>query len=256
MKRIFAFCSRIKAHCGNWFIEVLLSVPFLFVPVHLWSLQLWSLNLAFLTHTPPSWIWPLFLYVLFCHTVLQDTIEFLHVFHALTLISDQAWIILARGRLHKCWISQPLTMSAPLLCSLTHNCPPQLFCCLYWPCLCYLFLTRVSLSYFGILVLRVRVWAWETENKYTRWIIHGVVSWSARQTVGTVNWPSGPFSPSHAVVKQTMIAEGSPISRLLLLYNHRQDLSPSIHNSGTSLAAWPVWTISIQEIFNASPIIW
>lgn len=100
------------------------------------------------------------------------------------------------------------------------------------------------------------MWAWEMENKYTRWIIHGVVSWSARQTVGTVNCPSGPFSPSHAVVKQTMIAEGSPISRLLLLYSHRQDLSPSIHNSGTSLAAWPVWTISIQEIFNASPIIW
>lgn len=93
-------------------------MPFLFVPVHLWSLQLWPLNLAFLTHLTP------FLYVLFCHTAPQDTIEFLHVFHALTLISDQAWIILARGRLHKCWISQPLTMSAPLLCSLTHNCPP------------------------------------------------------------------------------------------------------------------------------------
>lgn len=35
-------------------------MPFLFVPVHLWSLQLWPLNLAFLTHTTPSWIWPLF----------------------------------------------------------------------------------------------------------------------------------------------------------------------------------------------------
>lgn len=251
MKRIFAVCSRIKAHCGNWFIEVLLSVPFLFVPVHLRSLQLWSLNLAFLTHTPPSWIWPLFfLYVLFCHTAPQDTIEFLHVFHALTLISDQAWIILARGRLHKCWISQPLTMSAPLLCSLTHNCPPTTvllfilaFAIYFW----LEFLCHTS-------AYSCCVCAWETENKYTRWIIHGVVSWSARQAVGTVNWPSGPFSPSHAVVKQTMIAEGSPISRLLLLYNHRQDLSPSIHNSGTSLAAWPVWTI--QEIFNASPIIW
>lgn len=162
MKRIFAFCSRIKAHCGNWFIEVLLSVPFLFVPVHLRSLQLWSLNLAFLTHTPPSWIWPpFFLYVLFCHTAPQDTIEFLHVFHALTLISDQAWIILARGRLHKCWITQVLDLTAfDHVCSslvLSHTQLPPHNCFVVYIGLCYLFLTRVSLSYFGILVLRVRV---------------------------------------------------------------------------------------------------
>lgn len=43
---------------------------------------------------------------------------------------------------------------------------------------------------------RMCVNVWERggrENGYTWWIMHGVVSWSARQTVGTANCPSGPF---------------------------------------------------------------
>lgn len=54
------------------------------------------------------------LYVLFCHSGPQDSIGFLHIFHALTLISDRAWIILAWGRLYKYWISRSLTTSLPL----------------------------------------------------------------------------------------------------------------------------------------------
>lgn len=98
------------------------------------------------------------------------------------------------------------------------------------------------------------------ENEYASWIMHGVVSWSARQTVGTVICPSGPFFPSHTVVKQTTSVVSSPVSRLLLLYNHRDNLSPSIHNSGTCRAAWPVWIISIPGIFydvlSFFPFLW
>lgn len=105
---------------------------------------------------------------------------------------------------------------------------------------------------------RMCVNVWERggrENGYTWWIMHGVVSWSARQTVGTANCPSGPFFflfffPHHTVVKQTTSAGSSPISTLLLLYSHRQDQSPSIHNCGTSLTAWPLWITPAAEIFN------
>lgn len=69
----------------------------------------------------------------------------------------------------------------------------------------------------------------ETDRRWGRWTAPRVL-----------------FFPPHTVVKQTTSAEGSPISTLLLLYSHRQDLSPSIHNSATSWTAWP----PIPEILN------
>lgn len=72
-----------------------------------------------------------------------------------------------------------------------------------------------------------------------------------KQTLGTVNCPLGPSPPPppHTVVKQTTSAEGSPTVTLLLLYGHRQDLSPSIYNAA-------VWTTTpeICNTFNHSSV--
>lgn len=132
-------------------------MPFLFVPVHLWSLQLWPLNLAFLTHTTPSWIWPHFYMSYFATQRRRTPSNFFTssmLSHWFPIKLELFWreVDYTSAGSHSLW---PCLL---LSCALSHTtAPPQLFCCLYWPCLCYLFLTRVSLSYFGILVLRVSV---------------------------------------------------------------------------------------------------
>lgn len=63
----------------------------------------------------PSCIWACFLHLILPFLGPQDSIGFLHSSHALTLISDHAWIILARSRLHKCCVSlSSLTSQPPL----------------------------------------------------------------------------------------------------------------------------------------------
>lgn len=125
------------------------------------------------------------LYVLFCFSWPQDSIKFIHSFHALTLISDPAWIILASGQLHKYCVSRSLTTSLLPYSPLSHT-PVLLFICF----LHIFFFTCFPFSYLGMQNVCVSVCGerW--------WIIHVVVSWSVRQTVETVNCPSGPFSPT------------------------------------------------------------
>lgn len=77
------------------------------------------------------------LYVLFCFSWPQDSIKFIHSFHALTLISDPAWIILASGQLHKYCVSRSLTTSLLPYSPLSHT-PVLLFIC-FWHIFYYLF---------------------------------------------------------------------------------------------------------------------
>lgn len=132
------------------------------------------------------------------------------------------------------------------------------FCCSRWSalstciCLFCLFLLFFLILWHAVCVCvsvcergREREWVHIMNNTWCGFLVS--------ETDRRWGWWAAPrvlFFPPHTVVKQTTSAEGSPISTLLLLYSHRQDLSPSICNAGTGWTAWPLWTIPIPEICN------
>lgn len=97
------------------------------------------------------------------------------------------------------------------------------------------------------------MWEREREREWVHIMNNTWCGFLVSETDRRWGWWAAPrvlFFPPHTVVKQTTSAEGSPISTLLLLYCHRQDLSPSIRNAGTGWTAWPLWTTPIPEICN------
>lgn len=157
----------------------------------MWSVQLGSIHLAFFTHTYRGTQNACFMHLSPSYTsyfaflgrrTASNLSTASMLSHWFPILPELFWhranytSTASRGLWPRPFFPIPLTHTLP-------------FCCSFVFCI-YFFFTCFPFSYLGMQNVCVSV-CWERW-----WIIHVVVSWSVRQTVETVNCPSGPFSPT------------------------------------------------------------